>query len=188
MKRDHGAVGEDIRRLEEELKSHLNRWILAGGGSDSFVALPLAPVPLGEVVLLLVDAGWGALGVDGKVKKSAAAANSEHSGGSYFEIQVPEEVSAAQQPCSLLCCYHCCTHINIPSPSRFGAASSRRWTRPPLRLQAMTATRAALRAHLLPPSPPRPAGLRSGSLYAPPTRCCWSPRADRECSGCPLME
>jgi hypothetical protein len=191
MKRDHGAVGEDIRGLEEQLKTHLNQWILNGGGGDAFVALPLAAVPLGEAaVLLLVDAAWGALGADGKLRRSAAASGTAGAAGRFFEVQVPEEVRGhtACAPATIL---HPSTLFLVSSLSlslslslyvdRCGAASSPLW---------LTPRALPLLLFLRPRQRRTPAAARhSGCSCAPRTRCCCDRRPPaRACSACPAAE
>lgn len=69
----------------------MNQWILAGGGSDQFCALPLVTINIGSSIIIMLDLGWGMLGVDGRLKKGSVAKVKED-GGSFFESQVSEKV------------------------------------------------------------------------------------------------
>lgn len=84
---------KDIRHLEDDLQANLNKWILAGGGSDKDSSLPLTAVNVGCAVLIMLDSSWGVLGSDGKLKRMLQSADSQPSNS--FEIQIPEHVRRA---------------------------------------------------------------------------------------------
>ena len=77
----------------------MNKWILAGGGNDEFIALPLIAINIGGAIIVMLDLGWGMLGIDGKLKKRSITKVKED-GGQFYETQVSEKVILA---CYMLC-------------------------------------------------------------------------------------
>lgn len=91
ISKDFAAVGKDIRDLEEDLQGNLNKWILAGGGSDKGSSLPLTAADVGGAVFIFLDSSWGVLGPDGKLRRMTKSDDSHPSND--FEIQIPEHVN-----------------------------------------------------------------------------------------------
>ena len=118
---DYQAVETDIRHLEEDLQSNLNKWILAGGGSDDGASLPLTAVNVGSAVFLLLDSSWGVLGGDGKLRRMMKSFDDSRPSNT-FEIQIPEHVwycmTLSGEPLTVCCSFTGVAPTDQPNRSR----------------------------------------------------------------------